>query len=155
MKKVLPLIVLLAMLVGMSSASAQAVSDQYKHIKTIWTPPAYPACNFTATTPVNASCINGYQEVLTPPSPLTGTVTVPPCTATQTAGCIGPVSTYQWGPTGGGFLYSGTWNVSLYVAYLDANGAQQFTAPVSTTVVVPNPFTPPSPATGLGASPAP
>lgn len=155
MKKALPLLlILLAMLVGLPAASAQTVSDQYKHIKTIWTPPVYQVCNFTATTPVNTSCIDGYQEVLTPPSSVTsGTVTVPACTAALTTGCIGPVSTYQWGPSG--FLYSGTWSVSLYVAYLDANGVQQYTTPVSTTVVVPNPFTPPSPATGLSANPAP
>jgi hypothetical protein len=145
-------LLLLALLVS-SAASAQTVSDQYKHLKANWTPPVYQVCNFTATTPVNTSCINGYQEVLTPPSPATGTVTVPPCTATLASACIGPVATYTWGP--GNFLYSGTWGISLYAAYLDANGAQQFTAPISTTVVVPNPFTPPSPATGLGVTPAP
>jgi hypothetical protein len=151
MKKIL---FLLALLLVPMSALSQTTSDQYKNIKLAWTPPTYATCNFTATPPVNTACVNGYQAKFTPPSGTGGTLaTVQPCTATVTTNCIGPGSSYQWSP--GGFLFSGTWGISLAAAYLDANGAQQFTAAVTTTVNVPLPFVPPGPVTGLGASPAP
>jgi hypothetical protein len=132
--------------------AAQTQSDQYKYIKTNWTPPTYAKCNFTASPAVNTACINGYQETLTSPVAGASVTLVPPCTATLTTNCIGPVSAYSWTP--GIFLYSGTWKITLAVGYLDQNGAQQFTTAASTTLDVPPPFVPPSPVTGLNAGPS-
>lgn len=143
-------------------AISQTVSNQYKHINTGWIPPAigaaantYPACNFTGSPAVNTLCVNGYREDLTPPAAANASsVTVLPCTATQTTACIPwGVSSYSWTP--GGFLYSGTWNVAVSTAYLDANGVQQYSAPLTGTVNVPNPSNPPSGVTGLTVTVAP
>ena len=141
-------------------AFAQTASNQYKHINTAWTPPViggnvYPACNFTANPPVNTACVNGYEEILIPPTGTNGnTNTIPPCSATQTTLCMPwGISSYSWSP--GGYLYVGTWNVSVSTAYLDSNGAQQFSAPLTGTVVVPNPTNPPNPVTGLNVTLAP
>lgn len=143
-----------------TAALAQTTSNQYKTIKTNWTPPVitastYPVCNFTANPPVNTLCENGYQEMLNPPAGTNApSVTIPPCSATQSTFCIPfGVSTYSW--TNGNYLYSGTWNISLATGYLDGNGVQQFSASATTTVNVPNPQNPPNPVTGLNATLAP
>lgn len=133
---------------------AQTQSNQYKHINTTWKGnESYLACNFTATPAVNAACINGYQITLTPPSGSGAPAVIPACTATVATNCVGPGNSYSWAP--GGFLYSGTWTVSIVLQYLDSSGAQQQLAGVTTTAVVPPPFVPPSPVTGPTATVAP
>lgn len=147
-------LLLLFLLLTPLSVLAQTASNQYKHINTAWTAPPmggnyYPACSFPT---ISTQCVNGYQETFTAPQN-GGSISVPPCTATVTSNCIGLVTTYSWTP--GGYLYTGTWNIALATAYLDANGAQQYSATVTSSVTVPNPLGPPSPATGLSVSLAP
>jgi hypothetical protein len=143
-------LLLLALLLVPTALLSQTASTQYQHIKSTWTQPnsTYPSCSATVT----SSCLTGYSLILTPPTG-TGTANaIPPCTPTVASNCIGNVLTYTWGP--GGYLYAGTWNVSLAAVYLDPTGTLVSSSAVTTTTVVPSPFVP-SPAGGVSATPVP
>jgi hypothetical protein len=140
---------LLFVALAVVAAHGQTASDKYQHIKSTWTAPnsTYPNCTST----VASSCLTGYALTFIAPAGVNPTTAIPPCVPGVTTNCVGPVSTYTWGP--GGYLYAGTWNVSLTAVFLDSTGAQVQASPVVTTVVVPLPFVA-SPASSLVSAPA-
>lgn len=133
-------------LVSLAHAATPPVSNKYQHIYYTWVAPnsTFPDCSATVT----SSCLSNYTLSQTPPS---GVAAVTLTIANGSVAAGGTVS-YVYGP--GGFLYCGTWNVSVVANYLDEAGATVPSAAFPATVAVPCPLAA-SPVTGLLGTPAP
>lgn len=118
-------------------AHAQTASNQYQHILSTWNVPntTLPNCSASVTT----NCLSSYTYTATDPYGHPNIVTV------GLASTNGVVS-YNFGP--GGYLWSGTWNLSVVANYLDSTGATATSSATPAQVVVPAPFVP-SPPSGL------
>ena len=143
MRRILPL----CFLVSLSAYGATPVSTQYQHIQNTWNAPnsTYPDCSATVTT----SCLSSYTYTATPPAGTGG----PAITTVPNGGIAsGAQVSYLWGP--GGFLFCGTWNLSVVANYVDSSGASVSSSAVTATTAVSCPLAP-SPVTGLNSTPAP
>jgi hypothetical protein len=126
------------------ATAATPVSNQYTKIVSAWNAPAstYPDCSATVTT----YCLSTYTFTATSPTGSNAILTV----ANGGIPAGGAVS-YTYAP--GGYLYCGTWGISVTANFIDGSGAGVSSSPVAITLAVPCPLTP-SPVTGLSATPA-
>jgi hypothetical protein len=146
MKKALPLLILLAMAIGVAHAATPTLSNKYQHISYTWNAPnsTYPNCSATVT----SSCLNNYTLSQIMPSGAAVLLTIP------NGGVVaGGIVAYLYGTTGA-YLQCGTWNANVVANYLDDTGATISSSPNATTLAVACPLVA-SPATGLVGNPTP
>jgi hypothetical protein len=145
MKKKIFFALVASCVLAMAAHAATPMSTQYQHIKNTWVVPnsTYPNCSAT----VAVACLNSYTYTAVDPNGSPNIVTLP-----NGGIASGASFGYTWGP--GGFLYCGTWSTSVVVNYIDSTGASVSSTAISTTAAVACPLVP-SPATGLGSTPAP
>lgn len=142
---------ILAVAVVMYAASAFAAtpvaSNKYQHISNTWNAPnsTYPDC----TSIGSVACLDTYTFMAAPPAGTGGATSI--ITVPNGGIAAGGVVSYLYGP--GGYLYCGTWTVSVVANYRDDAGASVQSSADSATVVVPCPLTA-SPATNLVSTPA-
>lgn len=125
--------------------AATPASTQYQHINATWNAPnsTYPDCSSTVT----LNCLNTYTYTLTDPNGSPSIITVP-----NGGIAAGGLVAYNWTP--GGYLYCGTWTLSVVANFVDGSSQTVASSADTVNVAVSCPLVA-SPVTNLKGTPAP